>query len=328
MQQHFEFVGTAHYLPRKLLLASEVDQRLGLEIGWTEKNTGVLARYECCEPESLATMAKQVVGQAMKNAQVDWPDIDLIIDCSTCRRQPIPINAALLQAEFGQAAAGIPCLDLQSTCLGFLCTLNVVNGLLATDAYRQVLIVCAEANLAGVNTNEPESAALMGDGAAAVIVRKSSAERNCYFKHETYAQYHRECQVRGGGHDLPVFKYHQNAEADFRFHMDGPAIYRAALRLLPPMVNQLIQVSGLDRKLLHTIPHQASPRAVETIRRVLGLRREKYENRVAGMGNLAAASIPTVLDIIRSEQSVAPAQSLLLLGTSAGYSQAAMIVSL
>ena len=328
MQQYFKILGSGHYLPATIVSAAEIDRRACLAEGWTELNTGVLHRRECLAPETLASMAREAILLAVENSGVAWKDIDLIIDCSTCRHQPIPCNAALIQRELGNVAAGIACFDVQSTCLGFLVALNIANGLLASNAYRNIIITCSEAGLAGVNFRQPESAGLMGDGAAAVVVGRGEASFEMHFLHETYSEHGDTCYVRGGNHNLPPFLYTPDREAEFRFHMDGPALFRIALRLLPPMARRLIEFSSCGRDQLFVVPHQGSPRAVEAVRRLLKFSEDQYENRVTELGNLLAASIPTVLDLCRREGKIEAGDIVLLLGTSAGYSQAGLVFQL
>jgi 3-oxoacyl-[acyl-carrier-protein] synthase-3 len=323
--QHFEIVGSGLYLPQVVLSAEDIDRRLGVAEGWTRTHVGVSSRHECVAPESLGSMAKHAATAALADASITWSEVDLILDASTSRHRPIPCNAAHLQAHFGDAAQGIPCFDIQATCLGFMLAVHVANGLFATRSYRHVLIVCSEGGLAGVNWNEPESAALLGDGAAAVVLRAGNPQPTYHFAHETHAQHLDVCQVRGGAHELPPFAYRPENDADYRFHMDGPRVFRVACKYLPPMVEALLQRSGIAREHLQVLPHQASPRAVEAMRRFLGFPMERYHNRVERFGNLVSASIPALLHQCRREQIIGTGDRVLLLGTSAGYSQAAMI---
>jgi 3-oxoacyl-[acyl-carrier-protein] synthase-3 len=325
MHQHFEIVGSGLYLPRLRLTDEDIDRRAGLPAGWVRRHAGVHTRHECAEPETLSSMARAAATAALDDAGLGWRDLDLIVDGSACRQQPIPCNAACLQAAFGEQARGIPCFDVQSTCLGFVIALHLANGLFAAGAHRRILVVCSESGLAGVNWKEPESAALMGDGAAAVVLGRIEPTPTYFYRHETFSQHLDACQVTGGGHNLPPFVCTPQNEASYRFHMDGPRLFRAAFAHLPGLINPLIEQAEADRETLQVIPHQASPRAVEGVRRLLGFRPENYHNRAAELGNLAAASIPAVLHLCRSEGVVSRGQTALLLGTSAGYSQAGLI---
>jgi len=325
MLQHFSIAGSGFHLPQRRLTAEDVDARASMPRGWTRDHVGVLERFECAEPETLATMACAAVAGAMADAQLAWSDVDLIIDASNCRYQPIPCNAAYLQAELGAAADGIPCLDVQSTCLGFIVAMHVANGLFAAGGYGHILIVCSEQALLGVNWNEPESACLMGDGAAAVVLRHAEPAPGYFYAHETFGQHRDICHIRGGGHVLPVTRYTSDRDSEFRFHMEGPQLMRTAARYLPPMTERLIETAGVPREELRVIPHQASPRGLGIMRRLLRIRVEHFENRVASMGNLIAASVPAVLHQCRAEKRLAAGDPILLLGTSAGYSQAGLI---
>lgn len=325
MQQHFEIIGSGLYLPQHKLTAEDVDARAGKPAGWTRAHTGVLERYECVAPETLATMAHRAIDCAMQNAGVGWSAIDLILDASACRHQPIPCNAAFVQRAIGAAAAGIPCMDVQSTCLGFIAATHVANALFGTGAYRNILIVCSEQALLGVDWDEPESACLMGDGAAAVVLRHAPARDGYFFVQQTFAQDLEVCQIRGGGHVLPVTTYTPETESTFRFHMDGPQLLRIAAKRLPPMTAELLAAAGLDAGDVHVVPHQAAPKALSVVRRMLRFRADRFHNRVARMGNLIAASIPAVLHQCRTEGLLPRDEPILLLGTSAGYSQAGLI---
>lgn len=330
-QQHFRISGTGSYFPPSIVTAEEMDMRLQKPKGYVASTAGVLKRHECRAPESLASMGVAAIKRAIEMAAISLADIDLIIDASTCRHQPIPCNAALVSKSLGDATCRIPAFDIQSTCLGFIVALNVANGLFATGCYRNILIVCSEALLAGVNYREPESSALMGDGAGAVVLTAKPPSGVFAFVHETFPEHYDICEVRGGSHNMPPFAFDATKEDLYRFHMDGPRLFRVARKLLPPMVENLFQLANIDRDSLQVIPHQASPRGVEAIRRSLNLSTANYHNRTHEIGNLAAASIPVMLDWFRRSSELRKTNSAtnaMFLGTSAGYSQAALILEI
>jgi 3-oxoacyl-[acyl-carrier-protein] synthase-3 len=325
MWQHFEIIGSGLHLPQRKLTAPDVDARAGLPTGWTAAHTGVLERYECVAPETLATMATSAIEQAMRESAIAWSDVDLILDGSTCRHQPIPCNAAVIQTHIGRDAAGIACMDVQSTCLGFIVALQVANALFGTGAYRNIVVVCSEAALLGVNWQEPESACLMGDGAAAVVLRRTEPRPGFFYAHQTFGQYLDVCQIRGGGHTYPVLQYTAETDSAFRFHMDGPQLLRVAAKHLPPMTEELLREAELRPGEVHVVPHQAAPKALSLLRRLLRFKPERFHNRVTTMGNMIAASIPAVLHQCRVEGLLPKGEPVLLLGTSAGYSQAGLV---
>ena len=295
---------------------------------------GVATRYECRAPESMLTMGATAARNALEAAHVSWQDIDLIIDCSTSRYRPIPCNAAHYQHTVGRDARGIPCFDVQSTCLGFIVALQTANALMMTESYRHILIVASEAALTGVNWQQPESAGLMSDGAAAAVLRFSSTNLPLVMAHETFGEHLDLCKVDGGAHFLPAFEYSENRRSEFLFDMNGPALFRVAASRLPKMVRSTVtqwaqRIGNPDAAItdLQSIPHQASPKALDTMLQLLGTTPDRFQIAVRDIGNMAAASLPFMLDryLQRPAAETQSGQPVMLLGTSAGYSQAAMI---
>ncbi len=315
------------------MTAEDIDQRTQQESGWTRRHTGVGLRYECRAPESVLTMGMTAIQTAMQRARVAWSDINLLIDCSTSRYRPIPCNAAHYLQLAGKAARSIPCFDVQSTCLGFLVGLQTANALLGTGDYRHIILVASEAAMAGVNWQQPESAGLIGDGAAAVVLKREAMGTSLLMTHETFAEHLDVCKVDGGAHFLPVFEYTSERRSDYLFDMNGPAVFRVAISRLPRMVRSLratweslAENSGQSIADMHVVPHQASPGALDVVRRMLDCSQSQFHCAAHEIGNMAAASIPFMLDRCLQNNLVPRNKPLMLLGTSAGYSQAAMIL--
>lgn len=325
MNQNFQILGTGSYLPGRGVSAAAIERRAGLETGWIDQHTAVKTRYECVAPDSLKAMARQAIERCLENAKTDWTQIDLVIDCSTSLHQPIPCNAATILSMFGKESAGTTGFDVHGTCLGFLLGLNVANALLAQRQYQRILLVAAECTLKAANWKEPESASLLGDGAAAMLIEHSAPRDGFQFQHETFSEHYNECGIRGGGHDLSVLEFSDANQDCYKFQMSGPKLFRTAMRRLPTMVKRMTEGMQADAQDLLVIPHQASPKAVELIRRRLDFSKDQFINIAADYGNMAAASIPFVIDYLRRNQLCQQDDQVLLLGTSAGYSQAGLI---
>lgn len=326
MKQHFKITGSARTLPGKCITAAELDQRGGLPAGWTLQHTGVNLRYAAVEPENGTTLARQVILAALQSAGLGLPELELLVDASLSLQQPIPSNSALWQEALGEAAAGCATMDIHSSCLGFIVALQTVNGLFATGAYRRAVIVCSETPLRGVNWQEPESAHLMGDGAAAVVLEACAPVDDCAFRFETFGAGAQLCRVEGGGHRLAPYDYTPGERTRYLFHMDGKGVHKFASQHLPRMVQAALASGGTTLGELHVIPHQASVPSIELLARRLNIKRSRLHTSVENHGNLLAAGIPFVLHATRPL--LAPGSRVMLIGTAAGYSQAVAIFSL
>lgn len=326
MKQHFKITGSARALPSKCITADELDQRAGLSAGWTLQRTGVRQRYESVGPENGTTLGTQVILEAVKSAGLKLSEIEILIDGSLCLQQPIPTNSALLQQALGAEASGCATMDIHASCMGFVAALQVVNGLFASGAYRRAVIVCAETPLRGVNWQDPESAHLMGDGAAAIVVEACPPVNDCVFRLQTFGSGAQLCQVQAGGHRLPPSAYTPAQDLLYRFEMDGKGLHKFASHHLPPMVREALAETATSLDQLHVIPHQASGPTIELLARRLGVSRERLHSTMENHGNLVAAGIPFVLHGVRS--TLAAGTRLMLIGTAAGYSQAVAIFTL
>lgn len=326
MKQYFKIIGSARKLPAKCITAEALDQRAGLPAGWTEQHTGVRFRYEAVEPENGTTLGCRVVGDALASAGLGLRDLELLIDASLCVQQPIPSNSALLQQALGPEAAGGATMDVHSSCLGFAVALQVVNGLFASGAHRRGVIVCAETHLRGVNWNDPESSHLMGDGAAAIVLEACAPQHEFAFRFETFGSGANLCQVQGGGHRLLPYDYSEEKRALYQFEMDGKGVHKFASTHLPPMVRRVLAEAAARIEDLHVIPHQASGPAIELLARRLAVNPDRLHSSVKNHGNLVAAGLPFVLHAARAE--LAPGTRVMMIGTAAGYSQAAAIFTL
>ena len=326
MKQHFRITGSAHYLPRTPIYSSELDAQLKLAPGTTYQSTGIQVRYQAGPGEDGASMARRVIMETLESADCDLESLDLIIDASLCLQQPLPCNAALIQEALGPRAAGVGCMDVHASCLGFIAALKVVNGLLGCGAAKKILVVCSETPLRGVNWDEPDSACLMGDGAAAILFENSPSQENCALTLETFAEGARLCEVRGGGHRLPSCQYHSGKKSDYLFHMEGRRLHRLAGERLPSLIRRTLEQTGDKLDDLEIVPHQASGPAIRLMAKRLKIRSERLHASIEQHGNLVAASIPYVLHSVR--QIKESRTRVMVIGTAAGYTQGVGIFSL
>jgi len=115
---------------------------------------------------------------------------------------------------------------------------------------------------------QPESAALFGDGAAAVIVEPApEGEESGILDWEmnTWPEGSDLTEFRGGGTRRPPYRAGQSKPEDYLFSMNGPKVYRMARERVGQVLAVLFERNQITaRDIDWAIPHQASGRAVET----------------------------------------------------------------
>lgn len=314
-------VATGSYLPSCRIDNDLLEDRLSLPKGWIQTHCGVETRHHA-EGELSSAMAAAAAEQALQRASIQHEELDLIIGASGTMQQAIPSMGALVHKRLGLRRTAT--FDVNSTCMSFLTSLDLAAHLLQTGCYRTILIVSAEAASVGLNPQDPKTASLFGDGAAAAIVRLPQPDESgrCYTSSfETWSEGQDACELAGGGSRMGIPLHLQEPREDWLFRMDGPKLLRHVLPRSLLLIKRLLAEAGWTLQDLHAIvPHQASPRALE----ILGQKLEGFSgeliNVVHRVGNMVAASLPYALDDAIVQGRLRRGERCLLLGTSAGLS--------
>ncbi|WP_059049149.1 beta-ketoacyl-ACP synthase III [Paenibacillus senegalimassiliensis] len=324
-----KILGTGKYLPSRIVTDEELDRRLGVQPGWVHKITSVGIRHYVSDGETASFMGARAAEAALKNAGLRFEDIDCLVCTSGTKEQPLPSTAVWIQRAMGQDMSGVPAFDIDATCLSFLTGLDVMSYMVHAGRYRNVLLVATEIASVGLNWKDKESAALFGDGAAAVIIGPSGAQEASRIRHaslRTYSKGAHYSEIPGGG-----TKYHPDqpipVEDPFKFHMDGQSIFRLASKLLPGFVDELLDGSHIDMKEFKVvIPHQGSAMAMRLLQKKLGIAPAQFMNITPGHGNTIAASIPMGLHEAIQQQRIQRGDPMLLIGTAAGLTLGGMVL--
>jgi 3-oxoacyl-[acyl-carrier-protein] synthase III len=316
-----KILSTGKYLPKQRVTDREMELRLGLTEGWVAKKSGVLVRH-FVDGETSSMMGAFAAKDALVAAGMSIEDMDCIISTSSIPEQGIPCTAALIQKHLGAGDSGIPAFDINATCLSFITGLDTISYPIAAGRYDRVLIVASEVTT-GLNWNDKESCTLFGDGAAAVIVAKSTDLESSHIlasRMETYSKGAHLTECQGAGNKYHPKDYPDRLES-LLFKMDGRGVYRLALELLPSFVERLLAPTGLRiADLQMVIPHQASLMSMHLLRKQLGIPEEKLMVIAHNHGNTMAASIPMAIHEAIVQTKIQRGDRVMLLGTSAGFS--------
>lgn len=319
--------GTGKYLPEQEITAEEMDQKLNVKKGWVQKKTGVHTRH-FVQDETASQMGAEASKEAMENAGLNFSDIDCLVCTSGTVEQAIPCTASLIQKELGEEYSGIPSFDINSTCLSFLTGLDVMSTLVAAGTYHHVLLVASEVASVGLNWSHKESAALFGDGAAAVIISRdenSESSRIVYSNMETYSAGAELSQIRGGG--TKIHPRNTSEIEPFLFEMDGKAIYKLTSKVLPGFIDALLSTTALQMNDFDlVVTHQASAMAMRLMAKKVGITDEQLMYILPTHGNMIAASIPLAIHEAITQKRIKRGDRVLLLGTSAGLSLGGMVL--
>ncbi len=306
-----QVTGTGLYAPPRVETAEDLAPRVGKTAEWIVSSTGVRNRHIAEEP------VEQMAAAAVRRALGAGPPPDLILNASTTPRQLIPDTSVFIMAELG--LSGVASHSIHGTCLSFLVALHTAAALIATGAYRRVLIVSSEVGSIARDFAEPESGVLLGDGAAAAVVEptpEGEGSKLLGYVAATYPRYLGLAEFRG----LGLERGNALDRSDNLFHMNGARLFRAAMVNIPPLIGRLFEQTGLGPSDVDlVVPHQPSKPGLELLSR-WGFGPERVVDIVGEYGNCIAASMPMALATAVADGRLTRGKRVLLIGTGAGLS--------
>lgn len=320
-----ELVGTGRYSPARVMTNDEFSKILDTSDQWIRERTGIRERRIASEAETNACMGKAAATQVLNDLGMTPLDLDAIIYATASPDRLLPSAACDLQAILG--AKNAAAFDVGAACAGFVYSLNVAEGLIASEQARNVLVVAAERLTKIMDWSDRATAVLFGDGAGATLVRPSDGKRgilSSYMKSDgTLA----ELLYRPGGGAVHPPDAALLTDHSYFIHMAGREVFKAAVLSMADACDQALKRAGLtgaDVDLM--IPHQANIRIIEATAKHAHMPMDKVYVNVDRYGNTSAASIAIALDEAVRTGRLQPGMRVLLVAFGAGFTWASTVV--
>ena len=295
------------------------ESRLDTTDEWIRERTGIESRYFVAADEYTGDMCVNAALDMKKKFNVDFEDVDFIIVASMTPDQTIPNVASQVQTRLGIRNTGA--VDICTACSGFCYGLIMAKGLIASGAYRKILVFGADTMSRIVDFNDRNTCILFGDAAGCVLVERS--EENGLFEPFSGTD-------GSMGKDL-YLSSHKNSingaeiSADGKVHQNGRAVYKWAVTTLSEGLGTLAAKNGISLDDVDIfLPHSANYRMLEAVFKSLGVPMDKCIDSVRKYGNTSAASIPMAwYEGLRSGH-IRQGDTLMLIGFGAGFTYAGL----
>jgi 3-oxoacyl-[acyl-carrier-protein] synthase-3 len=311
-------IGTGSYLPPQIVTNEELARRVDTSDEWIVSRTGIRQRHVADESQTASDLALEASRESLRAAGVAAGELDLIIVATSTPDYVFPSTACLLQAKLG--VRGCAALDVQAVCSGFVYGLAVADSFIRAGESRSALVVGAEVFSRILDWSDRSTCVLFGDGAAAVVLRAD--ERPGVHATVLHAD---------GGHAgqlaVPGNVCGGRIVGSPFLRMDGPAVFRFAVRVLDEVARETVARCGMRiNDIDWLIPHQANIRILDALVKKLGLPPERLVVTVDRHANTSAASVPLALDLACRDGRIQPGQKVLLEGVGGGFTWGASLV--
>ena len=287
--------GIGSYVPEKILDNKELSLKVETSDDWIRTRTGIRERRIASPDQPTSELALYAARKAIEAAQIQPDQIDLVIVATITPDMAFPSTACILQHKLGLGK--VACFDLEAACSGFLYSLDVADGMLASGRYKCALVIGAEKMSSILDWEDRTTCVLFGDGAgAAIIMTEGDGPNLLGFRSGADGSNPSLLHQPAGGSKQPA----SIASIENREHflkMNGKEIFKSAVRVMEKATRELLETNGLETQDVdHVIPHQANVRIVESMAQRLEIPLEKFFCNLDRHGNTSAASIPIAFD--------------------------------
>lgn len=317
--------GIGYYIPENIMTNFDFEKIVDTSNEWIETRTGIKERRFASVEQATSALCVEAGKKALKNANLNIEDIDMIIVATSTPDYGVQSTATLVQLKLG--AKQIPAFDLNAACTGFIYAFVVAEGLIKSGMYKNILVIAGDTLSKIVDMKDRNTCILFGDGAAATVigeVRKGEGILSHYIG--ANGENDMILKVPIGGSKNPCTDENVKTREKFLV-MKGQEVFKFAIKALPEATLKALDSAKIDSKELKMVfPHQANIRIIESAAKRLELSLDKFYVNLDRMGNTSAASIGIALGEAIEKNIIQKGDIIALTGFGAGLTYGSIIL--
>jgi len=314
--------GCGSYLPARVLTNDELAKRVDTSDEWIRQRTGIRQRHIAAEGELTSDLGLSAARAALRAAELDAEDIDLVVCATTTPDETFPATATRIQAELGMTRGAA--FDVQAVCSGFVYALAVADNFIRLDQARRAVVIGAETFSRILDWDDRSTCVLFGDGAGAVVLEAGAGEgtprdRGILSTHIYSDGRHHDALYVDGGPSSTGTAGH--------VRMEGREVFRHAVVRMAEAIDAALEANGLTPGDIDwLVPHQANLRIIEAMARRLNLPDDRVVITVDRHANTSAASIPLALAEAVGDRRIQSGDLLLLEAMGGGFAWGSALI--
>lgn len=318
-------LGTGFYVPERILTNFDLEKMVDTSDEWIVERTGIRERRIAPDETPVSELAFQAAERALHDANVRAEELDLVILATLTADCVCPSAASVVQDRLGATHAAA--FDLSAACSGFVYASSVAAQFIATGAYRRVLVIGAETLSKYVDWQDRNTCVLFGDGAGAAVYGPVEPGYGLISFDLGSDGSRADCLGIPASGSRRMITEETIAKRLNRIHMDGPEVFKFAVRAMPATLQRSLARAGMTSADLDwLVPHQANTRIIHSAAKRLAMPLEKVIINIEKYGNVSAASIPMALAEAAGEGRFRKGDIVALAGFGAGLTWASCIM--
>ncbi|MDE6432305.1 MAG: ketoacyl-ACP synthase III [Opitutales bacterium] len=320
--------GVGTYVPDRILTNDDLSKMVDTSDEWIVTRSGIRERHIARPDESTSDLCVKAAERAIKDANIDKNEIDLIIVGTSSPDMLTPSTAVIVQHKLG--LRDIPAFDFGAACSGFQYGLDIARSMMVNPSYRTVLLICGDKLSSILDWEDRSTCVLFGDGAGAMILRKAEDSQSGIIDViiSSDGEYAPILNVPAGGSMEPASAATVQKRRHF-LKMEGREVFKLAIQKMSDVIALILARNNLSiDQIDHVVPHQANVRIIDAIAEKLEIPRQKMRITVDKFGNTSASSILLAIDENRRNGTIKNGDVILTPGFGAGLTWGAAIIRL
>lgn len=318
--------GIGYAIPEKTVTNTDLTALYDTSDEWIYTRTGIKERHLFTSDAEAFELLGKASLQAVKNAEIETEDIDLIIAATSMPVQLMPTASCMVQ-KLLDIKRNIPAFDISVACSGFIYGLDIANAYIKSGIYKNILLVTIDNCSRYLDWTDRRTSILFGDGIGAAVI--SAGNENDI----------PVIDIRADGHVgdyivLPIAKgnspFYSGEDKPQLLEMKGQDVYKFVANIIPPYItDEILAKNQLDADSIdYLILHQANQRIIKAVQERLGYDDEKVISNIEYLGNTSASSILIALgEAIKNGQIKTPSKAVIC-GFGAGMCWGGGVINL
>jgi 3-oxoacyl-[acyl-carrier-protein] synthase III len=324
----------SYYLPEKTLSNSDLCNIFSeLNEETLYKSTRIQSRHISAPDEIGSDIAFSAAEIFFKEHNIDRESIDFLLFISEAYDYIAPATSCILQSRLG-LPLHCGAMDIPYGCTGYVYGLSVAKGLIESGQATNVLLLTSDVPTKVIHPADKELRIIFGDAGSATLISATTENiRIGKFVFGTDGRGYDKLIVRRSGFREAITQEwlttHKDADGMRfgRMEMNSTDIFLFVMRMVPPMVRELLEKSALVLEDINWfVFHQANYQMLEVVRKKLKIPAEKFIIDMEDVGNTVSVSIPIALKNLMNKDLVKKGDKIMLCGFGIGLSWAGTIV--
>ena len=315
----------AVYLPQRIETNDQLQaEHPNWDLSIIGEKTGIMQRHVAGPGETASDLAVAASEKLFADYDIDRQSIDFVLLCTQTPDYPLPTSACLIQDRLGLPAQ-CGALDYNLGCSGFVYGLAMADGLIQSSVANNILLLTAETYTKYIDQDDRSLRTIFGDAAAATLVQANSKRSLWGFKFGTDGSGADTLLVSDGG-ARPAEDAHKPRHRKrwkSRLYMDGPSLINFTVGAVPKLIEEIVQSNGLQMSdVKRFLLHQATFKMLEQLQKRLDVDDSRLPIRLRDVGNTVSATVPILIDELRTDGTLDDDGINALVGFGVGWSWA------